>query len=123
MVSCIEPLPFTTVDGVERRFRLRAREQALISQKVGADLLAMRLAVALPKMLYECLVDADGMTEDEFLDVLPPDTELLSGFWAALTEHYSGPPSVRQANERYRPTRGATQPANGSNWPPSGEHT
>lgn len=123
IVSCIEPLPFTTTDGAERKFRLTALEEAKISQKLGSDFLAMSLSVAMPKMLFVCLIDPGDLTEDEFASVLPPDSDLLLGFWSTLKAHYRGAPEVQAANERYRPTKAATQATNGSISLPSGGPT
>lgn len=123
MVSCIEPLKFTTLDGAEREFRLTAYEEARISQNLGSDFLTMSLMAAMPRMLFVCLVEPGDLTLETFSSLLPPDSELLLGFWNALKEHYRGTPEIQQANEKYRPTKGTTQPVNGSILPPSGGPT
>lgn len=103
VVSCIAPLKFTTVDGAEREFRLTMRQQRDIANKFGPALVNMTLSAALPGILYECLVDKAAVTEEEFIDILPPDEELLTGFYKALREHFCGPKV--EGNEKYRPPK------------------
>lgn len=123
MISCIEPLPFMTTDGAERKFRLTALEESRIAQKLGVDLASMPTSFAMPKLLFMCLVDPGDLTEEQFTSILPPDSDLMVGLWTALKAHYRGAPEVQAANERYRPTKAATQATNGSILPPSGGPT
>lgn len=116
-VSSIEPLEFTTLDGAERKFRLTMRNHKNLAEKFGASWLTMTVSAGLPHILYECLVDAEKeeglLTEEQFMDLLPPDETLLLGFYEALKERFT--PAV---NERYRPvarpTGATTQLTNGS---------
>lgn len=123
MVSHIEPLIFTTLDGVARPFRLTAREQVLIIQKNGLGIITEGVFEAMSKVLFECLVERGDLTLEDFQSILPPDDDLLIGFHAALKEHYNGPPAVRDANEKYRPRKAATTSSNGSTSQPSGGPT
>jgi hypothetical protein len=111
-MTAIEPLTFTTLDEVEREFRLTMREQRRIAERHGSNLTGASPVVAfLPAFLYECLVDKGELTLEQFEEVLPADIELVGGFFNALQQHFNPP---RGANERYRPPKAAILPSNGS---------
>lgn len=97
-VSSIESLSFVTLDGAERKFRLTMRNHKNLAERFGSGFLQMTLSVGLPHILYECLEDKNDITEEGFIDVLPPDEELLISFYSALKKQFT--PTV---NDRYRP--------------------
>jgi hypothetical protein len=100
-ISGLPTLKFTTMDGVEREFRLTMREQRDIANKFGEKLAQTSVATFIPSILYMCLVDK-SITEDEFASILQPDEELLIGFYTTLREHCG---KSINGNEKYRPTK------------------
>lgn len=109
--STIEPLTLTLMDGAERGFRLTMKEIRALTRRFGSDLMNTSVSEYSISVLWEALLDKPSeMTEDDFAALLPPDPEILLGFFQALQKHCSP-----ASNEKYRPTKAAEKAAmNGS---------
>ncbi len=123
------PILFTTLDGVERSFRLTNRRMLeFIRRKTqfegqgdGID----PLAAFRPNLEFlwaicdnkEDIPDADAM-----VDLLPLDAELIGGLVEAIHAEWSSRSKI-EANEKYRPTKAEIPQSDGSGLQPSGEPT
>ena len=122
------PITFTTLDGVERTFRLTnrrmlefIRRKSEFESQGGLD----PLAAFRPNLEFlwaicdnkEDIPDADAM-----VDLLPLDAELISGLVEAVHDEWSSRSKI-EANEKYRPTKAETPQNDGSGLQPTGEST
>lgn len=119
-ISGIAPITFTTLDGVERKFRLT--NSRLVRWLERKDRLSSLRQTYF--LLWECLEDRGKLTEDDLIDLLPADGDLLKGLSDAILDRFGRdkPPTI-EANEKYRPTKGETDTSTGSISPDSGEPT
>jgi hypothetical protein len=100
----IEPLSFWLNDEREAKFILdfaRIR-QATAGTKAEANTAnAASFGIELiARTLYLGMLDKGDLTFEEFESLLPPDPELLQGFYEALKDHCG-----MKQNEKYRPRK------------------
>jgi hypothetical protein len=107
-MNAIEPLGFWLLDGREAKFLLnfaqirRAAADVAASTETNAALGAID---TFGRTLYVAMLDKDEMTYEQFLEILPPDGDLLKDFFDALKEHCG----VAQ-NDKYRRPRKSQTP-------------
>ncbi len=103
-MHALPSLTFKTMDGAEREFRLSmAFNRRLKKHGVTPE---TTLVEFIAPALYEALVDQQGLTLEQFENILPQDVELCISFFNQLREHCSP-----KENERYRPTPAKTETA------------
>lgn len=122
------PILFTTLDGVERSFRLTNRRMLEFIRR-KADLEgqgeADPLAAFRPNLEFLwaiCDNKEDIPDADALVDLIPLDAELISGLVEAIHAEWSSSSKI-EANEKYRPTKAETPQSDGSGLPPTGEST
>lgn len=123
------PILFTTLDGVERSFRLTNtrllesmhRKAAHKTEDDEVPLMTMMR----PNFIFlwsVCDNREDIAKPDDFLELLPLDPELINGLIGAIHAEWSSRSKI-EANEKYRPTKAEILPSDGSGLQPSGEST
>lgn len=119
MTTTPSPIVFVTLDGVERKFRLTNKQFMEI-----ARLSHTGKAIGPCEFLWYAMSDKDGLTEDEFLELLPvADFEVLTGLMDEINKEWTGRNKSDQRNDRLRPIKAEIQSTNGSGSLPSGEST
>ncbi len=77
-----DPIKLTLLDGKERGFLLSMgaikRLKGRFKAKTVADLLTKDTEDVLVPVLFEALVEKDGLDEDRFTDLMPVDFEAIS---------------------------------------------
>lgn len=111
------PITFVTLDEVEREFRLTNAQFLGIARASQAG-----KSVGPVEFLWHALSDKAGLTEEQFIELLPlADFELLVGLMDDINKEWAGRNKADARNEKHRPTRAAIQSSNGSGSSASGE--
>ena len=117
-----EPLRLTLVDKQEREFLLTMGGVKKLKERFKAkaisDLLQADLVDAGVPILYEAMLDKQGMTEEQFMELLPADLESLSKAILKLFGFSMPEPKDRPPNPDL--TTWPAQIGTGSNSGPSG---
>lgn len=103
MPNVIDPLPFTLLDGNEYHFLMTMKnvKDASRDLKLTAEnASAFGLEVTIRSMFNAMVDKPEGMTQEQFENLLPGDPEIISGFMDFLRLHCSP-----KQNENYRPTK------------------
>jgi hypothetical protein len=84
----IEPIAFTTTDGKERYFLLKMSGVKKLKDRFKVKQIAGILDRDVEEcgvpILYEALLDKDGLTEEQFADLVPAYLELMGETIARL---------------------------------------
>lgn len=106
-MRAIDPITITTTDKQERKLLLSMGGIRRLKKRLGLSTISEVMnqdaeAAGVP-ILYEALVDKDGLTEDQFADLLPAD---LAGIIATVAKLMGA--SFPDADDR--PTEAGTTP-------------
>lgn len=113
-----QPVTFFTNDGVERRFSLTNSKLLRQIRRIAPD--GETDAQSSMAMLYECCDDKDGLSPEQFVDLLPMgDPEVIQGLSAAIKEEYDAKSRGDARNDKFRPKPPETLQTNGSGEPHS----
>ena len=107
-MNAIEPLSFWLNDGREAKFLLNFAQirQAAAEIAGGTETNPALAAIdTFGRTLYVAMLDKGDLPYEEFLTLLPPDSDLLRDFFDALKEHCG-----LAQNEKYRRPRKSQTP-------------
>lgn len=111
MEHAIQPIMFKTEDGAERKFRLtNSRLRDFLAGRADTE---SSLDSLFRFLWLTCDTKTEGMTLDQFMDLFPPDVELLNGLVEEINARHNNK-SKFEENDRYRPKQAATPPSPGS---------